>query len=119
MTTARIRVLCVDDHRIVREGIALIISRQPDMKVVGFAATANAVVYTGARPVFVDAAANLDMAREIVGKVRAELGILGANATAAKPASVAAVLTGAVRWWFSGKARGAAPGKKPMSSWKP
>ena len=31
----RIRVLCVDDHRIVREGIALIIDRQPDMEVVG------------------------------------------------------------------------------------
>ena len=32
----RIRILCVDDHRIVREGIALIISRQPDMRVVAF-----------------------------------------------------------------------------------
>ena len=34
-----IRVLCVDDHRIVREGIAAIIGRQPDMAVVGAAAT--------------------------------------------------------------------------------
>src|SRR3954462_7810750 len=34
-----IRVLCVDDHRIVREGIALILGRQPDMKVVGLAAS--------------------------------------------------------------------------------
>jgi DNA-binding NarL/FixJ family response regulator len=35
----RIRVLCVDDHRIVREGISLIIGRQPDMEVVGSAAS--------------------------------------------------------------------------------
>jgi DNA-binding NarL/FixJ family response regulator len=35
----RIRVLCVDDHRIVREGIALILSREPDMDVVGRAAS--------------------------------------------------------------------------------
>jgi two-component system, NarL family, response regulator len=34
-----IRVLCVDDHRIVREGIALIISRERDMVVVGCAAS--------------------------------------------------------------------------------
>ena len=44
MTTPRIRVLCVDDHRIVREGIALIIAQQPDMKVVGFAATGEEAV---------------------------------------------------------------------------
>ena len=36
---SRIRVLCVDDHRIVREGISLIIGRQPDMEVVGSAAS--------------------------------------------------------------------------------
>ena len=34
-----IRVLCVDDHRIVRDGIALIIARETDMEVVGLAAT--------------------------------------------------------------------------------
>lgn len=49
MTTDRrgkphIRVLCVDDHRIVREGIALIISRQADMEVVGSAATGEEAV---------------------------------------------------------------------------
>lgn len=34
-----IRVLCIDDHRLVRDGVALIISQQPDMEVVGSAAT--------------------------------------------------------------------------------
>jgi DNA-binding NarL/FixJ family response regulator len=34
----RISVLCVDDHRLVREGIAAIIDRQPDMRVVASAA---------------------------------------------------------------------------------
>jgi len=33
MNSRRIRVLCVEDHRIVREGIALIIKRQADMGV--------------------------------------------------------------------------------------
>jgi DNA-binding NarL/FixJ family response regulator len=37
--TNQIRVLCVDDHRLVREGIALIIDREPDMTVVGSAAS--------------------------------------------------------------------------------
>ena len=41
MKPTRIRILCVDDHRIVREGIALIISREPDMTVVASAATAQ------------------------------------------------------------------------------
>ena len=44
MSAQRIRVLCVDDHRIVREGIALIIARQSDMKVVGFAATGDEAI---------------------------------------------------------------------------
>lgn len=44
MSVPRIRVLCVDDHRIVREGLALIIARQADMKVVGFAATGEEAV---------------------------------------------------------------------------
>lgn len=40
----KIRLLCVDDHRIVREGIAAIISRQADMTVVGFAASGEEAV---------------------------------------------------------------------------
>ena len=40
----RIRVLCVDDHRIVREGVALIISRQPDMQVIGSVASGEEAV---------------------------------------------------------------------------
>lgn len=40
-TAARIRVLCVDDHRIVREGLVLIIGRQPDMEVVGTVSSAQ------------------------------------------------------------------------------
>lgn len=40
----RIRVMCVDDHRIVREGIALIIDREPDMTVVATAASGDEAV---------------------------------------------------------------------------
>jgi len=39
-----IKVLCVDDHRIVREGLGLIISRQPDMEVVGTASSGEEAV---------------------------------------------------------------------------
>ncbi len=41
MSTPKIRIVCVDDHRIVREGIALIIGRHPDMEVVGSGASAE------------------------------------------------------------------------------
>lgn len=34
-----IRIVCVDDHRVVREGIAAVLGRQPDMEVVGAGAT--------------------------------------------------------------------------------
>jgi len=44
MPSHRIRILCTDDHRIVREGIALIINRQPDMTVVGMAASVDEAV---------------------------------------------------------------------------
>jgi two-component system, NarL family, response regulator len=39
-----IRVLCVDDHQVVREGVALIIAREADMQVVGSAATGQEAV---------------------------------------------------------------------------
>lgn len=39
-TSQSIRVFCVDDHRIVRDGLALIIGRQPDMEVIGAASSA-------------------------------------------------------------------------------
>lgn len=38
---AKIRVLCVDDHRIVRDGLAVLIDREPDMMVVASGATAE------------------------------------------------------------------------------
>jgi len=43
-TTPRIRVLCVDDHRVVLDGLALLIGRQPDMEVVASAATGEQAV---------------------------------------------------------------------------
>src|SRR5262245_18012043 len=39
-----IRILCVDEHRIVREGIASLIDRQPDMRVVASAASGEEAV---------------------------------------------------------------------------
>jgi two-component system, NarL family, response regulator len=39
--THRIRVLLVDDHRIVREGLAMVIDRQPDMRVTATASSAD------------------------------------------------------------------------------
>jgi DNA-binding NarL/FixJ family response regulator len=39
-----IRILCVDDHAIVREGITLIINQQPDMRVVAAAGTGEEAV---------------------------------------------------------------------------
>lgn len=37
-------MLCVDDHRIVREGLELIIKREPDLEVVGSAASGEEAV---------------------------------------------------------------------------
>ena len=44
MSEAGIRVLCVDDHRLVRDGLALIISREPDLQVVGLATSGEEAV---------------------------------------------------------------------------
>ena len=42
--THQIHVLLVDDHRIVREGLAMVIDRQPDMRVAASAASADEAV---------------------------------------------------------------------------
>jgi len=48
----KIRVLCVDDHRLVREGLSLILNREPDMEAVAFAATVEEAIdaFTRERP---------------------------------------------------------------------
>ena len=52
MAKSPIRVLVVDDHRIVREGLALIIDREADIEVVGTAASGEEAVaaFTRDRP---------------------------------------------------------------------
>jgi DNA-binding NarL/FixJ family response regulator len=52
MSTAPIRVMCVEDHRIVREGLALIINQERDMKIVGSCATVDEAIelYRTVRP---------------------------------------------------------------------
>jgi len=51
-SSAPIRILCTDDHRIVREGIKLIISREPDMEVVALASNRQEAIdrFTELRP---------------------------------------------------------------------
>jgi two-component system, NarL family, response regulator len=44
MPTQKITVLCVDDHRLVREGLTLIIDRQPDMRVIGSASNGQEAI---------------------------------------------------------------------------
>ena len=41
MTTAPIRVLCIDDHALVREGLAALINRQTDMQVIAEATSGS------------------------------------------------------------------------------
>ena len=49
LDTHPIRVLCVDDHRLLREGIARIVGMQPDMVVVGEASDGDEAVQQFAR----------------------------------------------------------------------
>lgn len=49
MSETKIRVLSVDDHRIVRDGIALILNREPDLEVVATAASGEEALTVFAR----------------------------------------------------------------------
>jgi two-component system, NarL family, response regulator len=44
MSLSPIRVMCVEDHRIVREGLALIINQESDMKMVGSCSTVDEAI---------------------------------------------------------------------------
>lgn len=44
MSAIKIRLLCVDDHRLVRDGISSIINRQPDMVVVASGASGEEAI---------------------------------------------------------------------------
>jgi two-component system, NarL family, response regulator len=52
MTSRTIRVLCVDDHRLMREGVAKIVGVQPDMEVVAEASNGDQAVaqFLASRP---------------------------------------------------------------------
>ena len=52
MTSRTIRVLCVDDHRLMREGVAKIVGVQPDMAVVAEASNGDQAVaqFLASRP---------------------------------------------------------------------
>ena len=47
--SSRIRVMCVDDHRVMLDGLSLLIGRQPDMEVVASATNVDDAVVEFAR----------------------------------------------------------------------
>jgi DNA-binding NarL/FixJ family response regulator len=44
MPRQRITVMCVDDHRLVREGVATLVNHEPDMEVIASAGTGEEAV---------------------------------------------------------------------------
>ena len=42
----KIRIVLVDDHAVLREGLRLMLQREPDLEVVGEASTADAALQT-------------------------------------------------------------------------
>ena len=74
MPDAKIRVLCVDDHAVVREGLALIIELEGDMQVVGSAATGTEAV-------------------ELFGKLRPDVTLMDLEMPALDGAAATAAIT--------------------------
>ena len=44
MGPRRISVMCVDDHRLVREGVAALVNQEPDMEVIASVATGEEAI---------------------------------------------------------------------------
>lgn len=72
----RIRVLCVDDHRLVLHGIALIIGGQPDLEVVGCATSGEEAIklFRAQRPdvTLLDLQLPKMSGLEVIGEIRKE-----------------------------------------------
>ena len=49
LNASRIRVLCVDDHRVMLDGLSLLLGREPDMEVVASATSGEEAVELFAR----------------------------------------------------------------------